>query len=141
MRKRTHAREFALMILYQTEIAKLSVEESLQIFWEEHQAEEEIRNFASSLVKGTLEHLKRIDGVISLHADNWELSRMAAVDRNILRLATYELMYRKEEIPPKVSLNEAVDLAKKFGDTESGRFVNGVLDRISKVEGGLTRKD
>ena len=139
MRKRTHARELALMILYQTEITKFPVEESLQIFWEEHQTEEEVKSFAISLVKGTVEHLKRIDEVISLHADNWELSRMAAVDRNILRLASYELLYLKE-VPPKVSLNEAVDLAKKFGDTESGRFVNGVLDRISKVEGDLTQK-
>ena len=139
MRKRTHARELALMILYQTEITKFPVEESLQIFWEEHQTEEEVKDFATSLVKGTVEHLKRIDEVISLYADNWELSRMAAVDRNILRLASYELLYLKE-MPPKVSLNEAVDLAKKFGDTESGRFVNGVLDRISKVEGNLTQK-
>lgn len=139
MRKRTHAREFALMILYQTEIAKLSADESLQIFWGEHEAEEEVKQFTTSLVLGVIENLKRIDGMISQYADNWELSRMATVDRNILRLATYELLYLKE-IPPKVSLNEAVDLAKKFGDTESGRFVNGVLDRISKVEGDLTQK-
>ena len=134
MRKRTRARELALMALYQTEITRLPIDESLKIFWEEHEAEEEVKRFTSSLAVGTVEHLERIDEVISQHADNWELSRMAVVDRNILRLATYELLYVKE-IPPKVSLNEAVDLAKKFGDLESGRFVNGVLDRISKVEG------
>lgn len=139
MRKRTHARELALMALYQTDIAKLPIKESLEIFWEEHQAEEEVKEFTTSLAMGTVENLKRIDEVIGHYADNWELSRMAAVDRNILRLATYELLYLKE-IPPKVSLNEAIDLAKKFGDTESGRFVNGILDRISKVEGNLTQK-
>lgn len=134
MRKRTRARELALMVLYQTEITKLPVEESLKIFWEEHEAEEEVRAFTTTLAAGTVEHLKQIDEIISLHADNWELSRMAVVDRNILRLATYELLFMKE-IPPKVSLNEAIDLAKRFGDLESGRFVNGVLDRISRVEG------
>jgi len=139
MRKRTHARELALMALYQTDITKLPIKESLEIFWEEHEAEEEVKEFTTSLAMGTVENLKRIDGVISHYADNWELSRMAVVDRNILRLATYELLYMKE-IPPKVSLNEAVDLAKKFGDLESGRFVNGILDHISKVEGNLTQK-
>lgn len=139
MRKRTHARELALMILYQTDITKSPLEESLQIFWEEHKAEEEVRTFTISLVTGTIANLKRIDDLLNHYADNWELSRMAAVDRNILRLATYELLYVKE-IPPKVSLNEAVDLAKKFGDVESGRFVNGILDRISKVEGQLPQK-
>ncbi|MFH1858123.1 MAG: transcription antitermination factor NusB [Candidatus Omnitrophota bacterium] len=133
MRKRTRARELALMALYQTEIAKLPAEDSLKVFWEAQKADEEIKDFASSLVTGTIGHQKQIDEIISRHADNWKLSRMAAVDRNILRLAAYELLFVKE-IPPKVSLNEAVELAKKFGDVESGRFVNGILDQISKQE-------
>ncbi len=139
MRKRTLSRELALMILYQTEIAKFPLEESLQIFWEEHPAEPEIRQFTDSLVRGTLSNLPRIDGIISQSAENWELSRMAAVDRNILRLASYELLY-VDEIPPKVSLNEAVELAKRYGDTESGRFVNGILDRITRTEVSAAKK-
>ena len=134
MRRRTHARELALMVLYQTDITKTPIEESLQIFWEEHKVPAEVKEFATSLTVGTTESLKRIDDVITRYADNWELSRMAAVDRNILRLATYELLFL-EEIPPKVTLNEAIDLAKKYGDQESGRFVNGILDHISKMEG------
>ena len=134
MRKRTHARELALMVLYQTDITKTPIEESLQIFWEERKVPAEVKEFATSLAGGTTERLKRIDDVITRYADNWELSRMAAVDRNILRLATYELLFL-EEIPPKVTLNEAIDLAKKYGDQESGRFVNGILDQISKMEG------
>lgn len=140
MRKRTRGRELALMALYQTEMTKVPIEESLQIFWEEHPTEEEIKTFATTLAKGVVANQKRIDEVIAQSADNWELSRMAAVDRNILRLATYELLYLKE-IPPKVSLNEAVDLAKKFGDVESGRFVNGILDRISKTEIDVKQKN
>ncbi|MBI4435946.1 MAG: transcription antitermination factor NusB [Candidatus Omnitrophica bacterium] len=139
MRKRTYARELALMALYQTDITKAPVEESLQIFWETHKVVAEVKEFATSLTVGTTENLKRIDEVISHYADNWELSRMAAVDRNILRLATYELLFL-EEIPPKVSLNEAIDLAKKYGDQESGRFVNGILDQIGKMEKGLAEK-
>lgn len=138
MRKRTHGRELALMILYQTDITKTPVEESLRIFWEEHKAPEEIKEFATSLTMGTTEHLKKIDEAITRHADNWHLSRMATVDRNILRLATYELLF-VEEIPPKVTLNEAIDLAKKYGDQESGRFVNGILDQISKTEGSAEK--
>ena len=81
----------------------------------------------------------RIDDVIARYADNWEIHRMATVDRNILRLATYELLF-VDEIPPKVSINEAVDLAKKFGDVESSRFVNGILDKIIKTETALAKR-
>ncbi len=132
MRKRTQARELALMALYQTDITRSSIEESLEVFWENHKAPPDVQEFATILTKGAMENLKAIDQVISQSADHWELPRMAAVDRNILRLATYELLFL-EEIPPKVTLNEAIDLAKKFGDIDSGRFVNGILDQITKT--------
>lgn len=129
MRKRTRAREFALKALYQTEMTKENCKDSLNIFWTDHKAEEDVKEFATQLVSGTIENLKKIDETIARHTDNWEISRIARVDRNILRLATYELMFR-DDIPPKVSINEAVDIAKKYGDVESGNFVNGVLDSI-----------
>ncbi|MGN0835596.1 MAG: transcription antitermination factor NusB [Candidatus Spyradosoma sp.] len=87
--------------------------------------------FAEELVTGTLKNLTRVDGVISDAAQNWELSRIARCDLAILRLAVYELLYRTD-IPPVVSINEAIDLAKTFSSEESHRFVNGVLDRVKK---------
>ena len=127
------------MALYQMDITREATPEALKDFWENHKAEADVREFATELVTGATAKLDRIDQVISRYADNWEIHRMATVDRNILRLATYELLF-VEEIPPKVSINEAVDLAKKFGDVESGRFVNGILDRISKTETALAKR-
>lgn len=88
-----------------------------------------LRVFADKLIRGTLEHRDALDARIMAHAQNWELHRMAIVDRNILRLAVYEMLYR-EDIPPIVSINEAVDIAKKFSTQDSGKFVNGLLDKI-----------
>ena len=94
-----------------------------------------LRLFAEPLIRGTLEHRDAVDEIIKKHAKNWELHRIAAVDRNILRLAIYEMLHR-EDIPPVVSINEAVDIAKKFSTQDSGKFVNGILD---KVKGELMR--
>ncbi|HXC97864.1 MAG TPA: transcription antitermination factor NusB, partial [Verrucomicrobiae bacterium] len=95
----------------------------------------EIRVFADPLIRGTLQFRDEADGCIVKHAQNWELHRIAAVDRNILRLAIYEMLHR-DDIPPVVSINEAVDIAKKFSTQDSGKFVNGILD---KVKGELLR--
>ena len=132
MRKRTFARECALQILYQHEMNPEPLEEVMGLFWDQNQnTPEETRVFAESLVKGTEEHLSEIDEVIRRATENWELSRMAVIDRNILRFATYELLFVKE-IPPKVTINEAVNIAKKFSQEESGKFVNGVLDHVAR---------
>ncbi len=133
MRKRTQARECALQILYQSDIRKEQPEKLFLDFWRDNEVGAEVSDFASSLVLGTLKNLKKIDETITCYASNWKLNRMAVIDRNVLRLATYELLFC-DDIPQKVSINEAVDLAKKFGDTESGKFVNGILDKISKEE-------
>lgn len=134
MRRRTKARECALKVLYQIEMTKDNYDESLTRFWErEPESEEVIKEFATQLVKGVKENSKDIDQTISKYATNWQISRMAVIDRNILRIATYELLYL-DDIPPKVSINEAVDIAKKYGDTDSGKFVNGILDKISKMK-------
>ena len=132
MRKRTIAREFALQALYQMDICRDNAETVLADFWfseEKQGAQEEVRQFTSELVKGTESNLAQIDAAIMRYAANWELERMACLDRNILRLASFELMFR-EDIPPKVSINEAVELAKKYSGPEAGKFVNGILDKI-----------
>jgi len=133
MRKRTQAREYALQILYQQDLNPEPLGELLKSFWESNPSPPEVQEYAEKIVQGTLLHLQEIDMVLSKYAEHWELPRMAAVDRNILRLSTYELLY-VEEIPPKVAINEAVNIAKKFSQEESGKFVNGILDKISHTE-------
>ena len=133
MRKRTQAREFALQILFQQDLNPEPAEELLKVFWETNPSPPEVQEYVEKIVRGTLSHLVEIDGVLSKYAEHWELPRMAVVDRNILRLSTYELLYL-EEIPPKVAINEAVNIAKKFSQEESGKFVNGILDKISHTE-------
>ncbi|MFH1129105.1 MAG: transcription antitermination factor NusB [Candidatus Omnitrophota bacterium] len=134
MRKRTLAREFAIQILYQMDITHDNCQVSLGNFWatrlEEH-IEEEVKNFTNLLVNGVFDNLAAIDKIIAQFATNWQLKRMAVVDRNVLRMGCFELTFRND-IPPKVSINEAVDLAKKYSGQEAGKFVNGVLDKIKK---------
>jgi transcription antitermination factor NusB len=138
MRKRTRAREIALQLLYQADIRHEDIEPIMDAFLDTQinssgELEPAVVDFAKELVRGTLAYTENIDRIISLYAQNWQLERMAVIDRNIMRMACYELLYI-DDIPPKVSINEAVDLAKKYGDIESGKFVNGILDRISKKE-------
>jgi len=132
MRKRTLAREFSLQVLYQTDITHDSYDISLSNFWQAHSEEnidEEIKKFTGELVKGTIDNLQTIDAKIGQYATNWQLKRMAVVDRNILRMGCFELIFR-EDIPFKVSINEAVELAKKYSSQEASKFVNGILDKI-----------
>jgi len=129
MGKRRRARELALLLLYQREFQKGDLEAILGAFWKEHPVSAEVREFAENLVRGVQENQKFIDGRISKVAEHWSLSRIALVDRNILRIAAYELLYR-EDIPPKVALNEAIELAKVYGAADSSKFVNGLLDQI-----------
>ena len=92
-----------------------------------------MQEFTEQLVRGTHEHLKEIDQKIIQYTENWQLNRMAVVDRNILRFAVYELLFL-DEIPPKVTINEAVNVAKKYSQDEAGKFVNGILDKINHTE-------
>lgn len=160
MGMRREARERAVQFLFQHDLNPPDdLEAALNCFWEsQHIAtltdaekraalkegpdmpppsanEAAIRLFADPLIRGTLEHRAEIDDRIQKQVKNWALNRIAAVDRNILRLAIYEMLHR-EDIPPVVSINEAVDIAKKFSTADSGRFVNGVLD---KLKGDLMR--
>jgi transcription antitermination factor NusB len=136
MRKRTRAREIALQLLYQVDIRHEALEDIIDDFLQDQICDSDctdpsINEFASSLARGTVESIKVIDSTISSYAQNWQLERMAVIDRNIMRMACYEMLYL-DDIPSKVSINEAVDLAKKYGDLESGKFVNGILDKIKK---------
>jgi len=135
MRKRTFARECALKILYRIEISRESIEDSLKDFWSKSadSADKESHDFTETLVKGTYENLAAIDGMISKYTDNWSISRMAVIDKNVMRMCIYEMLYR-DDIPLNVSINEAIELAKKYGDIDSGKFVNGILDKIKKTE-------
>ena len=132
MRKRTKAREYALQLLYNYDLTKEPLGD-WDSFWmnQEGEVHAEVKDFTRSLVFGTIEHLGKIDEKISGFAANWELSRMAAVDRNVLRMSAFELLYMKD-IPAKVSINEAVDLAKRYSGDDAGKFVNGILDRIKQ---------
>ncbi len=135
MRKRTFARECALKILYRIEISRESLDASLLDFWSKtaESMDKESHDFAETLVKGTRDNIVAIDKVISKYTDNWDISRMAVIDKNVMRMSIYEMLYR-DDIPPNVSINEAIELAKKYGDIDSGKFVNGILDKIKKVE-------
>jgi len=128
--KRRRAREYALQLLFQIDITgdRLS-DELLDDFWEGNKEDNDVREFADSIVRGTIEHLDTIDPLIRDATEHWQLERMAVIDRNILRSATYELLYRPD-IPPSVAINEAIELAKKYSTEDSSRFINGILDRI-----------
>ncbi len=134
MRRRTLAREHALKILYQFDITKRLMEAVVDSYWQaEETKDEEIITYANLLAKGVAGHLKDIDHKISDYATNWQIKRMAIIDRNVMRIGLYELQHAPG-IPPKVAINEAVELAKKYGDLESSKFVNGILDKIHKKE-------
>jgi transcription antitermination factor NusB len=130
MRKRTQARELALQLLYQLDLRGEEILTEIETYLDqEESADAEVRTFAKDLIFGYWERRVAIDQKIEDVAKNWQLRRMAAIDRNILRLATYELLFR-DDIPPLVTINEAIDIAKKFSTKNSGPFVNGILDNI-----------
>lgn len=135
MGERRKAREFALQMLYQIDVGG-SRDETLSTFWEGKHAGADTRQFAESLVRGTLTHLEEIDAQLRQGLEHWRLPRIAAVDRNVLRLAVFEFLYQPET-PRVVVIDEAIDLAKCFGGDESGVFVNGVLDGLRKRLGDL----
>ncbi len=126
---RRQARELALQFLYGYEFRREDREEALAEFRADRRRPEPARRFAEELVGGVLEHLEELDRLIAGHTRHWKLDRLALVDKQILRLALYELYYR-DDIPAPVTINEAVEIAKTFSTPQSGRFVNGILDRV-----------
>lgn len=135
MRKRTQAREIALQALYQHDLqrkidggVKGSVDD-YEAFIRDSTDDPEVRSYARVLLDGAIASMDALDERIAAAAVNWKLSRIAPVDRSILRLALYEIL-ESRDVPPKVAINEAIDLAKKFSTEQSGAFVNGILDKI-----------
>jgi transcription antitermination protein NusB len=138
MGSRHQSRERALQILFQYDIhGKPGL--WLDEFWKPLKDNEESRVFAERLVGGVQEHKKDLDALIGRYATNWKISRMQIVDRNILRLGAFELLWL-DDVPAKVTMNEAIELAKDFGDEEAAKFVNGILDKILATEAKLNAK-
>ncbi|UCC94316.1 MAG: transcription antitermination factor NusB [Candidatus Omnitrophota bacterium] len=133
MRLRSKAREVTLHLLYQIEISHRDSKDALHSYLENNPQRQEVIDFSSTLLEGVMRNEDKIDVLIKKYVKNWEIERMAIVDRNILRLGCFELLFL-EETPPKVAINEAIELAKRFGDVDSPRFVNGILDKIYKME-------
>jgi len=129
MHHRRKAREIALQVLYALDVLEINAKEGMELFWNNFNAPEEARPFASTLIEGAWDNSKQIDELISTCSENWTISRMSIVDKNILRMAVYELLHFPD-IPPKVTLNEAIDLGKMYGSENSGSFINGILDAI-----------
>mgnify|MGYP001408188229 CR=1 FL=1 len=127
---RRQARELAFLVLFQVDLGRVPWEEALKrILAENEELSADARGFLAELVQGAQEHRTEIDRVLTHYSVEWPLVRMASTDRNILRLAVYELLYRSD-IPVEVTVNEAVELAKRYGEDDSGKFVNGVLGTI-----------
>jgi len=138
MGSRRTARERALQALYQLEIADGGADDALAAAWaasaEGDKVDPETRRFAKELVSGVQANLPEIDGLIRDYSQHWRIDRMARIDRNVLRLGTFELKYRAD-IPRSVSIDEAVELGKRYGSEDSSSFVNGLLDRIAQALG------
>jgi transcription antitermination protein NusB len=157
MGARRRARECALMMLYQIDLSRMPPEKGIERFWETYAGgepldppppfqiertegealeaiDDEVKRYAESLVYGVTGSLEKIDDTIQKVSHNWRLDRMACVDRNLLRLSAYELLELGAEVPRKVAINEAVEIAKRFGSAESSAFINGILDRIVPKE-------
>ncbi len=131
MGNRRKSRELALQALYQWDITKQDAFK-ITVQLSEHFSTEKGRDeFAERIVLGVLEHLQELDRLIERYSEHWRLDRMTVIDRSILRIATFEFLYC-EDIPPKVTLNEAIELGKQYGSDDSGSFINGILDQIQK---------
>ena len=135
MKKRTRARELALQFLYQVDLRGRELLPEAKEFFRVEEEDRTAREFAAQLVDGVIEHADEIDTVIREVAENWEIARMAVIDRNVLRMATYELLHCPD-IPPKVAINEAIELGKRFSTQNSGKFINGILDKVKERREG-----
>lgn len=131
MTGRHEARLMAVQFLFQVDFNGGELPEALAEFWSGRKAGPKIRTFMEELVHGVLDNKAAIDEQVVRYAANWDIARMGGVDRNVMRVALFEMLHR-DDIPPVVSINEAVDIAKELSSEESGKFVNGILDRARK---------
>ena len=132
MGKRTKARECAFQMLYQWDITREPMDRVATLFWKVRTTTDETRARAEELARGAQRELERLDTAIAGAATNWRFDRIAAVDKNILRIAAYELL-KEPDTPPSVIIDEAVEMAKRFGEADSPAFVNGVLDAVRRA--------
>ncbi|MFP4081696.1 MAG: transcription antitermination factor NusB [Candidatus Aminicenantes bacterium] len=131
MGKRRKARESTLQILFQLEFDNTHPQKTIARYWEVKKAPSEVREYSSWLINGILSRKQELDNIIQSVSEHWRISRMALVDRNILRMAVFELLY-EENMPAAVVINEAIEIAKKYSSDEAATFVNGILDAIKK---------
>ncbi len=129
MRRRTRAREIAVQFLYQLDLRGDEALDSLHEYVESETTDKEMRDFAIRLIQGSRRHQEETDSRLKEVTRNWDLSRMATLDRNVLRMAVFELLHCPD-IPPKVTINEAIEIGKKYSTANSGAFINGILDRV-----------
>ena len=129
MGRRRAARQAAVQFHFWRDAHRGNAPDRIDDFWDFLPTKPRVREFAQPLIDGMIAHLPEIDTKIKQYTENYDIGRLSAVDRNVLRLAIYEMLYR-DDIPPVVSINEAIELAKTFGGNDSGRFVNGILDRV-----------
>jgi N utilization substance protein B len=131
MSTRHEAREWAVQFLFQRDFNRGDLAAGLEDFWASCEATSKARDFAEELIQGVEDHRRELDDMLQRYAEHWDVQRMGALDRNVMRVAVYEMLHRPD-IPPVVSINEAVQIAKEFSSLESGRFVNGLLDQICR---------
>jgi len=131
MGRRRKARESALQILFQLEFDATHVKKKIDQYWKAKKPSKGIKDYSTWLIKGISTHKKEIDNIIQATSDHWRISRMALVDRNILRIAVFEILYEKD-IAPAIIINEAIEIAKRYSSEEAAAFVNGVLDAVKK---------
>ena len=134
MGKRRSSRELALKFLYQFELNEGDLDEQIKLFLERNSSQEDVENFMKELVVSLIDKIEEIDEIIQKFSDHWVLDRMTVIDRNILRMGTCELLFNFST-PPKVVINEAIDIAKKYGNEDSPEFINGILDKVYKEIG------
>jgi N utilization substance protein B len=134
------SRELALKVLFQIDLVNTNMEEALKYNFESNELSKEVKEFTIILVRGVISNLAEIDKEIKSYTNNWSLERITNIDRNILRIAIYEILYI-DNIPKSVSINEAVELAKKYSTKSSFSFVNGVLGKINKIDKILKKID
>ena len=127
---RRKSRELAMQALFYMDSEGMNSEEMIELFCNNFNPSENVRSFFNIIIEGVVQHKDEIDLLISQNSRNWKLSRMPSVDRNVLRIAVFELLYC-EDIPAKVTINEAIDIGKKFGTKDSGSFINGILDSVN----------
>lgn len=133
MGARRKARELTLQVLFQVDVGGIQLEDVIENSWRIKSVSPDVRDFAMRMSEGVKENLSNIDKLIKKYTKNWEISRINNIERNVLRIAIYELLFCAD-IPYKVTINEAIEVAKKFSTLESGKFINGILDRIAREE-------